>query len=174
MDAFEGEDNVITVKADELSRVGVSPSDVRSLSQIGLPKELDGVFTVHTRRVPQAFALHEFEAAGEKQKVFILGGVPGDERLRYFLDVNDGYVGLFTFFDDGPEADIVNSTVDDFIEFLRLFGLRAKMRREASVDELRQYTSDVAAYLRERDSFAFEESDNWWSSVLDRLQEQEG
>ncbi|MFF3455047.1 SUKH-4 family immunity protein [Streptomyces sp. NPDC002730] len=123
MDAFEGEENVITVKADELSRVGVSPTDVQSLSQVG--------------------------------------------------DADDGYVGLFKFFNNGPEADIVNSTLDDFIEFLRLFGMRAKMRSEVSADELREYTSNVAAYLRERDSFAFEASDNWWSSILDRLHQQE-
>ncbi|MEV7124292.1 SUKH-4 family immunity protein, partial [Kitasatospora griseola] len=66
-------------------------------------------------------------------------------------------------------AEIVNTTLDDFVEFLYRFGLRFKHISTASDQQADAYTEQLRKYLESRDPQAFAEEDNWWSMVFDRL-----
>ncbi|MEV7124190.1 SUKH-4 family immunity protein, partial [Kitasatospora griseola] len=140
----------------------------QTLADVGLPAELSVIFSLAAPGQPEAFTLVPVDTGDSVVKVLCLGGPTGNRDMRYCLDLEDGYVILLTL-GDQPGAEIVNTTLDDFVEFLYRFGLRFKHISTASDEQADAYTEQLRKYLESRDPQAFAEEDNWWSMVFGRL-----
>jgi hypothetical protein len=169
LDETFDEDNVIVMDYERTGEIGAAPLDRRILAYVGLPRRVGSLFTTEVTGSPELFAVREFELAGGNKSVLTLGGPPDDERMRFFLDIQEGFVVLISFHEGSIQAEIVNSTLDDFVEFLYRFGLRDRDLRQASIEEDRQYTAGFVEVLKDFDSFAFSQPDSWWSMAIDRI-----
>ncbi|MET7617801.1 SUKH-4 family immunity protein [Streptomyces sp. NPDC005408] len=169
LDEAFGEDDVIVMDYELTGEFGAAPLDRRVLAYVGLPRRVGSIFTTEVVGSPELFAVREFELAGGNKSVLALGGPPDDERMRFFLDLQEGFVVLISFHEGGAQAEIVNSSLDDFVEFLYRFGLRDKDLSGASIEEDRQYTAGFVEVLKEFDPFAFSQPDSWWSMAIDRI-----
>ncbi|GAA4884391.1 SUKH-4 family immunity protein [Kitasatospora terrestris] len=163
-----GAEGVITLPRGEAAAGGVPDADAQVLAEVGLPAELDVIFSLAAPGAHEAFTLVPIDTGEGIVKVLCLGGPTGSPDMRYCLDLEDGYVILLTL-GEQPAAEIVNTTLADFIEFLYRFGLR--FQHIAAVDDRQadEYTEQLRKYLEARDPQAFAEDDNWWSMVFDRL-----
>lgn len=169
LDETFGEDNVIVMDYELTGEIGAAPLDRRILAYVGLPRRVGSLFTTEVTGSPELFAVGEFELAGVNKSVLTLGGPPDDERMRFFLDLQEGFVVLIRLHEGSAHAEIVNSTLEDFAEFLYRFGLRDKDLSQASIEEDRQYTAGFVEVLKDFDPFAFSQLDSLWSSAIDRM-----
>lgn len=167
--ALFGKDNVRTWDMGELRKIGLKPAAARILAEVGLPRNVPKIFTTQVAGDPPTFSHFEFPLGGKPAKILILGGPPGDTGARFFLDVYDDLVGLFSFSESSPRSEVVNATMEDFVTFLHLYGLH-EQKTASNLDNRLEMTRDLARRLREHDALAFERSDGWWSAVLDHLQ----
>ncbi|MGW1714736.1 SUKH-4 family immunity protein [Streptomyces sp. NPDC002156] len=163
-----GED-VIHLDHDLAGELGVPPVDRGILAYVGLPKRVGVFFTTETTGVSELFSVTEFDFPSGRKEALSLGGPPGDERMRFLLDLHEGYVVLVSFQGDRPQAEIVNSGLDEFIEFLCRFAVRDKDLRQVSVEEAREYDQGFIEVLKEIDPLAFSQPDSWWSMVTDQI-----
>ncbi len=108
------------------------------------------------------------DTGDEIVNVLCLGGPTGTTDMRYCLDLEDGYVILLTL-GDQPAAEVVNTTLAEFVEFLYRLGLRFEDIAGRTSEQMDEYTLQLRAYLAARDPRAFAEPDSWWSMVFDRL-----
>ncbi|GAP51673.1 SUKH-4 family immunity protein [Streptomyces azureus] len=163
-----GED-VIHLNHDLAGELGVPPVDRGILAYVGLPRKVAGLFTAETVGSPELFSVTAFDLPGGRKEAISLGGPPGDDMMRFQLDLHEGYVVLVSYHADKPQAEIVNSSLDEFVEFLCRFAVRAKELRDASAEETREYTEGFIEVLKEIDPIAFSQSDSWWSMVTDEM-----
>ncbi|MGW4817015.1 SUKH-4 family immunity protein [Kitasatospora cineracea] len=163
-----GTEGIVTVPRAEAAANGVPEADARVLAEVGLPAELSVVFSLAAPGEPEAFTLVPVDTGDSVVKVLCLGGPTGNREMRYCLDLEDGYVILLTL-GDQPGAEIVNTTLDDFVEFLYRFGLRFGHVAAVGDRQADEYTEQLRTYLEARDPQAFAEEDCWWSMVFDRL-----
>ncbi|GAA2084490.1 hypothetical protein GCM10009759_03580 [Kitasatospora saccharophila] len=166
--ALFGDEGVITVPRSKTAANGVPDAAAQTLADVGLPAELQVIFSLAAPGQPEAFTLVPVDTGDSITKVLCLGGPTGSNDMRFCLDLEDGYVILLTL-GDQPGAEIVNTTLDDFVEFLYRFGLRLKHISASSDQQADEYTEQLRKYLEARDPQAFAEEDTWWSMVFDRL-----
>ncbi|MGW2571241.1 SUKH-4 family immunity protein [Streptomyces sp. NPDC001537] len=72
-------------------------------------------------------------------------------------------------FGEEPQAEIVNRTDADPVEFLYRFALRTKHLEHAAPQDRGPYTDKLVEYLRVRDRYAFAQPDSWWSMVFEQV-----
>ncbi|MGI5470430.1 SUKH-4 family immunity protein [Streptomyces sp. CA-132043] len=164
-----GETNVTTWSYSELRKIGLAPGSAHALSDVGLPQNTANVFTTQVEGAPSMFSVHEFQLGDEPVKILILGGPPGDQQMRYFLDVNDGVIGLFNLAEGRRQVEVINSTIHEFITFLHLYGDYSNKSSMATPGERRELTRRLSGRLKEQDSFAFDQPDSWWSVAIEQL-----
>lgn len=169
-----GESGVVTMDPKDAQKVGISDLDSLILSHVGLPRHVGAVFTADVTGNPSLFSVQKFQAAGQDSKALFIGGPRDDPDMRYFLDVSEGFVVLFANGDTGPQAEIVNSDLSCFLEFIYRMGMRNNAPRSADESQGRAETEELAAALMECDPYAFRRSDTWWSMVIDQLRSREG
>ncbi|MGP3772012.1 SUKH-4 family immunity protein [Streptomyces sp. SDT5-1] len=163
-----GADGVVTLgKADALDN-GISEEDAETLAVTGLPAFLDVIFTLRPDGDPASFSILPVEVGGESVEIFCLGGPTDSPRMSYCLDLDQGLVILLSQ-GDRPGAEVVNSTLDLFIEFLYRFALRLVHVKSAEPDQKAKYTQELVEYLKSRDPRAFADPESWWSMVYDQL-----
>ncbi|MFI6448665.1 SUKH-4 family immunity protein [Kitasatospora sp. NPDC050543] len=163
-----GPAGVATVGPEALAEQRIPQADAEVLSSTGLPTFLDVLFTTETKGEPQAFTVVPVEAGDEQVRVLALGAPTDADDMRYCLDLEHGYVILLTLSPE-PAAEIVNRTLDDFVEFLYRLALYSKHVERLGEAEAQAYTAQLGDYLRARDQFAFASPESWWSMVLDQL-----
>ncbi|MFF5255146.1 SUKH-4 family immunity protein [Streptomyces leeuwenhoekii] len=168
---FSTEGIVRLSKEDALANK-VPEHDAQTLADVGLPAQLDVIFSLDVPGEPAAFTLVPIDTGEGVVHVLSLGGPAGSTDMRYCLDLDDGYVILLSLGEE-PGAEIVNTSLPDFIEFLYRFGLRLKDITGVTDEQADQYTIQLRAYLEAKDPQAFAESDSWWSMVFDRLMGEE-
>ncbi|MFB7269228.1 SUKH-4 family immunity protein [Streptomyces sp. NPDC056244] len=166
-----GEDNVINLDANASAARGISAEDAKVLAEVGLPTFVDVLFTLKVHGPPKIFTVLPVGSGSESVNIFILGSPTDSPELRYFLDLKRGYVVLLSRGPDGPQAEIVNSSLTQFIEFLYRVALHKQSTAEATAEERSRGAYDLHAYLAERDSMAFAAPDSWWSIVLNALKQ---
>lgn len=164
-----GEENISTWPMADLRKIGLAPGSAQVLSDVGLPRHTHPVFTTQVEGEPALFSEFEFPLGGTPTKILILGGPPGDPATRYFLDVFDSVVGLFTFSEDAPRGEVVNTSVHDFAAFLALTEKYVRSLPGTKPIERLKLIRELEVRLREQDSFAFDKDDGWWTAVLDHL-----
>ncbi|MFB6436660.1 SUKH-4 family immunity protein [Streptomyces sp. NPDC056411] len=171
--ATYGEENIVTMPFKRARQIGLSPLDSRMLAFVGLPRESPPIFTTRTQDGPDSLSVHGFKTDGEDNKILILGAPADDNRRRFCLDVRDEFIVLILFKANESWAEIVNSSLDSFVEFIyRIQEFRDQIGKEPA--ESRQTVESLRSYLRDLDPPALEESDSWWSVALDRLSAGEG
>lgn len=170
IEAF-GAEGLLLLDDDQLRAIGLSESDTQILSTVGLPIRADQAFTVLAPDEPAVGAPVVFRTGQDEDEVavLILGGPSGGSEMRYFLDPRNGVVGLLSL-EGAPQAETVNSSVENFVEFLYRLRVRQQaMLDEASDDGRREYTEKLWSSLCELDPRAFDSAESWWSMVLDTL-----
>ncbi|MFK0262560.1 SUKH-4 family immunity protein [Streptomyces angustmyceticus] len=163
-----GVEGVVTLPLSEVATNGVPGDDAEILVDVGLPAEIPVIFSLNPPGEPSAFSLVPVDTGEGIAKVLCLGGPSGNPDMRYCLDMEDGYVILLTL-GQQPAAEIINTNLGQFVEFLFRYGLRLKHTAAASDQQADEYTEQLRKYLEAHDPQAFSEDDNWWSMVFDRL-----
>ncbi|MFF7980852.1 SUKH-4 family immunity protein [Streptomyces sp. NPDC007901] len=162
-------ENIARWSMAELQEIGLSPASAQLLADVGLPVDVPLVFTTQVQGEPSLFSSYEFMLGGEPAKILIIGGPPGDAGTRFFLDVHDDIVGLFSFSATSPGSEVVNASLENFITFLCLYAECARKIVDAKPVERLKAIQELSSRLREQDHFAFDRNDGWWSVVLDHL-----
>ncbi|MFF4338374.1 SUKH-4 family immunity protein [Kitasatospora sp. NPDC001540] len=163
-----GAGGIVSVPRSDADANGVPDEAARVLAEVGLPAEVGAVFSLAVPGRPKAFTLVPVDVGDRTVNVLCLGGPTDSDDMRYCLDLEDGYVILLDLGDE-PGAEIVNTTLAEFVEFLYRFGLRMKHTAGSTDRQSDDYTEQLRTYLEARDPLAFSEEDNWWSMVFDRL-----
>ncbi len=164
-----GEDNVTSVNYDQLRDAGVGFEAARVLADVGLPRHVPGVFTTRVVGEPVNFSAHEFDANGEEGRILVIGGPPGDEESRYFLNIRNGLVGVFSLNESAPHMEIINSTVHHFVTFLHQCGILLAEVGAVAGEGRREAVEELRRRLTEADRPALEIPNSWWSLVVDGL-----
>ncbi|MEV7117772.1 SUKH-4 family immunity protein [Kitasatospora griseola] len=147
---------------------GIPEEDARLLAEVGVPVFVDVLFTIKVNGNPLAYTLVPIAAEDDGVTVLALGGPTDAEQLRYCLDLDNGYVILLGLGEE-PTAEIVNQSLDAFVEFLYRYALRLKHVAGASDRQADEYTAKLRDYLAARDPYAFAAPDSWWNMVFDAL-----
>lgn len=164
-----GADRVVTLARPVAAERGLSEADANVLCDVGVPDFVDVLFTLDTSDGgPDPFTVVPVAAGGEQTRILVLGGPTDDPSMRYCLDMERGYVILMSFGEE-PQAEIVNRTLVDFVEFLYRFVLRARHLEHAAPQDRSPYTKQLVEYLRTRDRYAFAQPDSWWSMVFEQV-----
>lgn len=164
-----GADRVVTLDRPAAEERGLSESDTEALCDVGVPVFVDVLFTLDTAdEGPDPFTVVPVAAGGDETRILVLGGPTDDPEMRYCLDMERGYVILMSF-GEQPEAEIVNRTMADFVEFLYRFALRSRHLDQAAPQDRGAYTDKLVEYLRARDQVAFAQPDSWWSMVFEQI-----
>ncbi|GAA3774214.1 hypothetical protein GCM10022225_72430 [Plantactinospora mayteni] len=171
VEAF-GEDNVVLLDAEKARSAGLSEMDMLILTHVGFPRYAGPLFTTDIVGQPALFQVEEFPANGVINRVMFLGGPEDDDQARFFLDIPDGFIVFMALTDDGSEAEVINSTLSDFLEFVYRFGVRYQSPAPETIEEVRQETDELDALLRDRDPHAFRQAQTWWSMAIDAIREQ--
>ncbi|MFC4014998.1 SUKH-4 family immunity protein [Nonomuraea purpurea] len=171
VEAF-GEEAVLLMDVEPLRELGLSEADLRILTEVGLPVRADQAFNASVRQEPQAGSVVVFQTGDGDVDVLILGGTYGEGSMRYFLDVGDGVVGLLSL-DDPPQAEVVNGSLETFVEFLLKLRLRQQSLSGASAETGRDHTEELWRSLRELDPAAFRNAEAWWAMVMDTLMDRD-
>jgi len=139
------------------------------LCDVGVPTFVDVLFTLDTAdEGPDPFTVVPVAAGGEETRILVLGGPTDDPAMRYCLDMDRGYVILMSFGEE-PQAESVNRTLADLVEFLCRFALRTKRLEHTAPQDRGPYTDELVEYLRVRDRYAFAQPDSWWSMVFEHV-----
>ncbi|MEV0698994.1 SUKH-4 family immunity protein [Saccharopolyspora sp. NPDC050389] len=166
VDAFGG-DGLLLMDPEQARERGFSDADAEILCQVGLPVRADQVFTTFLADEPRTGSPVVFKTSSGDVDVFILGGTSGDAGMRYFLDISSGVVGLLSL-DGEAQAEKVNSSLANFVEFLHRIRLRQQALNE-SPDSGQEHTEKLWLSLKELDPVAFGHAEAWWSMVMDHL-----
>ncbi|MEV0234851.1 SUKH-4 family immunity protein [Nonomuraea sp. NPDC050786] len=167
VEAF-GAEGLLLMDAERCREQGLSEADARILSEVGLPVRSDLAFTTFIAAEPRVGSLVVFRTSHGDVNVLTLGGTSGDSGMRYFLDIRNGVVGLLSM-DEEPQAEKVNSSLEQFVEFLYRLRLRQQALNGDSPEAGQSYTEDLWLSLKELDPDAFSEAEAWWSMVMDTL-----
>ncbi len=161
-----GDEGLILLDVMQARAKGLSDTDARILSEVGLPVRADEAFTADIVDELQVGSLVVCETGHGDVDILILGGVPGG---RYFLDLRSGAVGLLSL-DEEPQAEQINSSLESFVAFLHGIRLRqAALQAAPGDDALRERTEELSRVLEELDPVAFRDAEAWWSLVMDHL-----
>ncbi len=164
-------DGIVRMPLDEALASGIPEEDARLLAEVGVPLFVDVLFTVKVNGDPLAYTLVPISAAEDDGvTVLALGGPTDAEQLRYCLDLDNGYVILLGLGEE-PTAEIVNQSLDAFVEFLYRYALRLKHVAGVSDQQSDEYTAKLRGYLAARDPYAFAAPDSWWNMVFGALAE---
>ncbi|MFD1936919.1 MULTISPECIES: SUKH-4 family immunity protein [Nonomuraea] len=163
-----GDEGLLLMDGEWCRETGLSDEDARILCEVGLPVRADLAFTTSVADEPRVGSLVVFRTGGGDVDVLTLGGTSGDTGMRYFLDIGNGVVGLLSF-DDEPQAEKVNSSLEHFVEFLYRLRLRQQELNGESPDVAKPYTEKLWLSLKELDPDAFRGAESWWSMVMDTL-----
>lgn len=157
-----GADEVITLDPADAEAHGLRPADAQVLCSVGLPVIADIFFTMKVDGDFDALTLFEAESQHGPVRLLILGKAATDDRIRYCLDIDSGLV-LTLGLDGGvpQDAEPVNSTLDDFVEFLYRISLRSVELAGSTAEEARPYTEQLMATLQARDERAFTTDSLW-------------
>ncbi|MGE7438017.1 SUKH-4 family immunity protein [Kitasatospora sp. NPDC001175] len=166
------EEGVITLPVEESIANKIPEQDARLLAEVGLPAALDVLFTLGGSKEPRAFTILPVDTGESVENVLVLGSPTDDSEMRYCLDLEDGYVILLDLGEE-PAAEIVNSSLEDFIEFLYRYALRLKHIVGTTDEQADKYTEQLRTYLEARDPQAFADDEAWWSMVFRRLMGEE-
>lgn len=100
----------------------------------------------------------------------VLGAPNADSAMRYLLDTRKGYVVLLDLESANPQLEVVNESLEKFIEFLYRVERFRGFSRSAGGDDvaIADYKELLSTYLMSSDSFAMKRDTNWWSMVFDR------
>ncbi|MFI6741582.1 SUKH-4 family immunity protein [Nonomuraea sp. NPDC050451] len=167
VEAF-GDEGLLLMDVEQCREKGLSEEDVRILSEVGLPVRADQAFTTFIADEPRVGSLVVFRTPGGDLNVLTLGGTSGDSGMRYFLDIRSGVVGLLSM-DETPQAEKVNSSLANFVEFLYRLRLRQQALNGESQEAGKEYTEKLWLSLKELDPVAFDDAEAWWSMVMDTL-----
>ncbi|MFI6448661.1 SUKH-4 family immunity protein [Kitasatospora sp. NPDC050543] len=158
---------VVLDEADSLAN-GVPADAAEVLAEVGLPAYLDVLFTNDIGAEPAEFSIVPVDAGDERVAVLVLGRPTDDQGMRYALDLRNGCVILLSLGEE-PAAEVVNTTLADFVEFLYRVALRLTETEHASDEQRAAYDRRLRAHLRDRDPLAFAQPDTWWSMIFDHL-----
>ncbi|MFI0467242.1 SUKH-4 family immunity protein [Saccharopolyspora sp. 5N102] len=170
VEAF-GDEGLLLMDEEQARGRGFSDADAEILCQVGLPVRADQVFTTFLADEPRTGSPVVFKTGNGDVEVFILGGTSGDAGMRYILDIGSGVVGLLSL-DGQAQAEKVNSSLANFVEFLH----RIRLRQQAlngDPDAGQDYTEKLWQSLKELDPDAFGSAEAWWSMVLEHLMDRD-
>lgn len=152
------------------------------------------------RLVPVSASLVEGPPLGNVTSEFLSGvGFPvecplevtlyRDERLlaplRFrdtdYLVIGDDYgttlaveSGMDAVWSINPEEGIfrfVNSNVGHFVDFLGLYQALGEYDQDVSEEQEGALVDDFQAWMRRRDTAAFEDEDHWWSLIVEQVED---
>ncbi|MFI2211451.1 SUKH-4 family immunity protein [Streptomyces sp. NPDC020141] len=166
-----GEDNIIRLDAEASLARGITPEDAEFLAHTGMPTYVDVLFTLRVSGNPKVFTVASVDSGRDSVDVFILGAPTDDPDLRYFIDLRHRYVVLFAASSSENQAEIVNTSLGDFIEFLYRISLHKQRTADSTSVERSRAAHELHAYLEARDPLAFSEPDSWWSMILGALKQ---
>ncbi|MER6424221.1 SUKH-4 family immunity protein [Streptomyces sp. NPDC001137] len=164
-----GAGRVVTLDRAVAEERGLSEADAEVLCHVGVPVFVDALFTLDTAdEGPDPFTVVPVAAGDEETRILVLGGPTDDPAMQYCLDMERGYVILMSFGEE-PQAEIVNRTLADLVEFLYRFALRTEHLEHASPQDYGPYTDKLVEYLRARDRYAFAQPDSWRCMVFEQV-----
>ena len=166
-----GEENIIALDFDDAVGLGCSELDALLLSHVGLPSDAGAAFTTELDGEPGLFRVQMLDSPDGSTNAALFLGAPGNQMMRYFLDVKNSVVVLCSLDDAKPATEVINSTFSNFIDFIHRIGAYYHSDGRTADDEPRA-AKELAELLQERDPFAFREPGTWWSLVLSTLTEQ--
>lgn len=162
-----GEDEVVTIGRDDALANGVPPADAGFLASVGIPVSAGIFFSMRVEGELEPLSVFPVETPEGQVTLLVLGGSPDGDPVRFCLDLQRGYVILLGI-EEEADAEIVNGSLDGFVEFLYRIELRDQELAGASDEEARAYTERMVALLRDRDPEAFEK-DRLWGGLLAAL-----
>jgi SUKH-4 immunity protein len=166
-----GEENIVALDFDDAVRLGFSELDALLLSHVGLPHDIGAVFTVELDGPPGLFSVQSFDPPADTSNSAIFIGAPGNNQMmRYFLDVKNSLVVLCSLDDANPKAEVINSSLSNFVDFIHRIGAFYVAESMSHDDEVRSVNA-LAEHLKDRDPYAFREPNTWWSMVVSSLVE---
>ncbi|MEV3926930.1 SUKH-4 family immunity protein [Actinomadura coerulea] len=164
-----GWEDVVTLDVATGSELGLAEADLTLLTETGLLRDAGGFFCADIPDGP--LGLFTVVPMNEDNRALILGGSGPDGDMLYFLDVNEGFVVLFSPGEGGeePQFEIVNTTLRSFAEFVRRLGAYTYSPRAERPADDKARLAEIAASLAELDPEAFDHPHRWWAMVVARL-----
>ncbi len=151
--------------------IGLTELDALVLSHVGLPRDVGALFTTDLTGPPGIFSVQRFENPDGQVNAALFIGAPGSNLgMRYFLDAREGFVVLSSLDESDPQAEVVNTSLSDFAEFIHRLGARYRSEGGSRDEEIAE-AAQLEARLREQDPFAFRRPDTWWSMALEKIKE---
>lgn len=167
-----GEENIVTLDFDDAMDLGLSELDVLLLSHVGLPRDVGAVFTTELDGPPGIFSVQALDMPDGGANAAIFLGAPGGNRnLRYFLDVKNDLVVLGSLDDTNPTAEVVNSSLSHFVDFVHRIGAFYFAEDMGSETETLS-ANELAEQLKTRDPYAFRHSNTWWAMAVSAIVQQ--
>jgi hypothetical protein len=140
------------------------------LAEVGLPTYVQALFTLKIEGDPEVFTVFPVETDEGPVEVFVLGGVPESPEVRYLLDLDEGFVVLYSKGPGQIQAEIANSSLQDFVEFLCQYMSLRKRTASMSAEEKSEKLAKNVALLKQLDPLAFAEPDSWWSMIFNSME----
>ncbi|MFG2928082.1 SUKH-4 family immunity protein [Streptomyces achromogenes] len=164
-----GRENVITLTAQEVGRLGLADGDAEVLTTVGLPRLSAPFFTTDVQGGPEFLrAIDVTTSDGKKHREVILGGPTGDPGMRFSLSAYERFVMLVQLGGTKPRGEVVNNNLPEFVEFLyRIERYSQGAAADPAVKE--ELLEDLRDALIAIDPFSFELAENWWAMALRRL-----
>ena len=167
VDVF-GEANVVRAAPGELEKLGLPPDAVRTLTEVGLPRQIGRAKFI---AVPPDFVPAEVvEAAGLAGR-FCQFGL--DAGTHLCIDLDNGQVWSLPKLGAPFPAAFVNSTLGQFVECqIRLYILESSeppgYREDHDVN--RAFAEFVAAQMRAIDDLALDHPRSVWPEILEEIE----
>ncbi|KUO05414.1 SUKH-4 family immunity protein [Streptomyces caeruleatus] len=164
---------IVTLSPEESQKLRLLQDDSRFLAEIGLPRHAPPFFTTEVSGGPEFLLPIDIPtSSGGIHREVIIGGPPGDAKMRFSLDTDEGFVTLVQLAGK-PRFEVANRNLAEFVEFIYLIDSH---RRRASdhPDEAKDSLAELSLRLMSINSVVFEEPENWWSIALGHLSAMEG
>ncbi|MCW6009391.1 SUKH-4 family immunity protein [Micromonospora sp. CPCC 205371] len=152
-----GEEHLVTVRPAALAGLGLDPTAVRVLTEIGLP---DAPARGLPPDVPPLLVVTPPQPAGRYVRI---GRLMGDAADACVTPETGAVVGLF------PGEVFVSSDLDRFVETLYLVNRMNAEHVDADDDEFQRAADELYERLAVLDPPAMA-GDAWWASVVQEMQ----
>lgn len=161
-----GEERTVDLDRRASQVRGLSDEDSAFLAEVGLPTYVPALFTLKPEGDPEVFTVMPVGTDEGPVDVLVLGGVPGSPEVRYLLDLDEGYVVLYSAGPGAVQAEIANGSLPDFVEFLCQYTSLRRQMSSMATDEKREKLAKNVALLERLDPLAFAEYDSWWRMIF--------
>ncbi|MEV0644545.1 SUKH-4 family immunity protein [Phytomonospora sp. NPDC050363] len=160
--------DVVTLDAERVAPLGLRDVDARVLIDVGLPRFAAPSFTVEVEGGPDFLTFFDVETKFGPQREVVFGGPPGRLGMRYSVNAGQGFVMLAQL-RGKAHGEIVNNDLAGFVTFLHAVDSH-RIRAAAEPEVAAASFAELSARLHELDPHSFEDPEQWWATILARVE----